>query len=126
MLYDPLMEEVLIDRYPRFCCFAGIDLIDGRRPDQTMILNFRYLEERQIAEQVLERVNQGLSKKGFLLKAETILDPTIIQGAHLNQEQEREALAPGRWVLLLSLTPRQSHFAHFLPVFGAQKNLGSS
>lgn len=92
-----------------------------------MILNFRhFVEERQIAEQVLERVNQRLNEKGLLLKAETILDPTIIQCAHLNQEQEGEALTPERWVSLLSLTPRQSHFAHFLPVFGAQKNLGSS
>ena len=65
-LSDPLMEEMLIDT-PCFRRFAGIDLIDGRIPDETTILNFRHLlEEHQIAEQVLEHVNQTLSEQGLL------------------------------------------------------------
>ena len=48
------------DRYPPLRRFAGIELIDGRIPDETTILNFRHLlEEHQIAEQVLKRVNQS-------------------------------------------------------------------
>jgi IS5 family transposase len=75
-LCDPLMEEMLIDT-PCFRRFVGIDLIDGRSPDETTILNFRrLLEEHQIADQILERVNEGLIEQGLLLKQGTILDAT--------------------------------------------------
>ena len=37
-LFDPLMEEMLIDT-PCFRCFAGIDKIDGPIPDEIMILD---------------------------------------------------------------------------------------
>ena len=43
-LSDPLMEEMLIVT-PCFCRFAGIPMIDGRIPDETMILYFRHLRE---------------------------------------------------------------------------------
>ena len=77
-LSDPLMQEMLIDT-PCFRRFAGIDMIDGRIPDETTILNFRHLlEERRIAEQFLERVNESLIEQGLLLKQGTILDATII------------------------------------------------
>ena len=67
-LSDPLMEEMLIDT-PCFHRFAGINLIDGRIPDESTILSFRHLqEEHQIAERVLERVNQSLSEQGLLRK----------------------------------------------------------
>jgi IS5 family transposase len=67
-LSDPLMEEMLIDT-PCFRRFAGIDMIEGRIPDETTILNFRHLlEEHQIAEQILESVNQSLSEKGVMLR----------------------------------------------------------
>lgn len=43
-LSDSLMEEMLIDTpYSRH--FAGIDMLEGRTPDETMILNFRHLLE---------------------------------------------------------------------------------
>ena len=67
-LSDPLMEEMLIDT-PCFRHFAGIDMIDGRIPDETTILNFRnLLEEHRIAVQLLERVNESLIKQSLLLK----------------------------------------------------------
>ena len=51
-LTDPLMEEMLIDT-PCFRRFAGIDMIDGRIPDETTILNFRHLlEEHRIGGQL--------------------------------------------------------------------------
>ncbi len=43
---------------------------------------FRHLlEEHQIAEQILESVNQRLSEKGVMLKEGKILDATIIKVA---------------------------------------------
>ena len=43
-LSDPLMEEMLIDT-PCFRRFAGIEMMDGRIPYETTILNVRYLLE---------------------------------------------------------------------------------
>jgi IS5 family transposase len=90
-LSDPLMEEMLIDTAPCFRRFAGIDMIEGRIPDETTILNFRrLLEEHQIAEQIFESVNQSLSEKGVMLKAGTILDATIINAPSSTKNQKRE------------------------------------
>jgi len=89
-LSNPLMEEMLIDT-PCFRRFAGIDMIEGRIPDETTILNFRHLlEEHQIAEQILERVNQSLSEKGVMLKEGTILDATIINAPSSTKNMKGE------------------------------------
>jgi IS5 family transposase len=89
-LSDPLMEEMLIDT-PCFRRFAGIDMIEGRIPDETTILNFRHLlEEHQIAEQILERVNQSLIEKGVMLKEGTILDATIINAPSSTKNKKGE------------------------------------
>jgi IS5 family transposase len=63
-LSDPRpMEEMQIDT-PCFRRYAGIETMEGRIPDKTMILNFRHpLEEHRIAEQILEGVNQILSDR---------------------------------------------------------------
>jgi IS5 family transposase len=67
--------------WPCFRRFAGIETMQGRIPDETTILNFRHLlEEHRIAEQILEGVNQMLSKRGVMLREGTILDATIING----------------------------------------------
>jgi IS5 family transposase len=77
-LSDPLMEEMLIDT-PCFRRFAGIESMEGRIPDETMILNCRHLlEEHRIAEQILEGAKQMLSEKGVIPRGGTILDATII------------------------------------------------
>lgn len=89
-LSDPLMEEMLIDT-PCFRRFAGIDMIDDRIPDETTILNFRHLlEDHQIAEQLLENVNQALSVKGVMLKEGTILDATIINAPSSTKNKKGE------------------------------------
>jgi IS5 family transposase len=84
------MEEMLIAT-SWFRRFAGIDMIEGRIPDETTILNFRHLlEEHQIAEQIFESVNQSLSKKGMMLKAGPILDATIINAPSSIKNNKRE------------------------------------
>jgi transposase, IS5 family len=70
---------MLIDT-PCFRRFTWIDMIDGRIPSKTTILDFLHLlEEHQIREQVIERVNKSLIEQGMLLKQGTILDATIIK-----------------------------------------------
>jgi IS5 family transposase len=89
-LSDPLMEEMLIDT-PCFRRFARIDMIEGRIPDETTILNFRHLlEEHQIAEQIFENVNQSLTEKGVMLKEGTILDATIINAPSSTKNKKGE------------------------------------
>jgi len=89
-LSDPLMEEMLIDT-PCFRRFARIDMIEGRIPDETTILNFRHLlEEHQIAEQIFENVNQNLTEKGVMLKEGTILDATIINAPSSTKNKKGE------------------------------------
>ena len=84
------MEEMLIAT-SWFRRFAGIDMIEGRIPDETTILNFSHLlEEHQIAEQIFESVNQSLSNKGMMLKAGTILDATIINAPSSIKNNKRE------------------------------------
>lgn len=55
-------------------CFAevvGYDMIAGRIPDETTILNFlQLLEEHRVDEQFLHGVNQMLSEKGVSLRKE--------------------------------------------------------
>jgi IS5 family transposase len=78
-LSDPLMEEMLIDT-PCFRRFARIDLIDGRIPDETTILNFRHLlETHGMAERIFALINQYLVSKGLRLSKGTIVDATIIE-----------------------------------------------
>ena len=84
------MQEMLIDT----SCFrrsVGIDMIEGRIPDETTILNFRHLlEEHQIVEQILARVNRSLTEKGVMLKDGTILDVTIIRAPSLTKNKKGE------------------------------------
>lgn len=76
-LSDPAMEEALYDS-ASMRHFAGFKL-SGPIPDETTILNFRHLlEENDLAEDILARVNKLLAAKGLLLKRGTIVDATII------------------------------------------------
>ena len=84
------LEDMLIAT-SCFRCFAGIDMIGGRIPDETTILNFRHLlEEHQIAEQIFENVNQSLTEKGVMLKEGTILDATIINAPSSTKNKKGE------------------------------------
>lgn len=77
-LSDPLMEKMLLDT-SCFRRFAGIASMEGRIPEETMVLNFRHLlEEHRIPEQIMEGVTQMLSEQGVILRGGTILDATII------------------------------------------------
>ena len=76
-LSDPAMEEELHERplYRRFADLEGA----ARMPDETTILRFRHLlEKQQLAPQVLGIINAGLAQQGLMLKTGTVVDATII------------------------------------------------
>jgi IS5 family transposase len=77
-LSDPAMEEALHD-VPLFRDFAGLGGWDDRLPDETTILRFRHLlEKNDLAPRILEAVNDVLRTKGLLLRAGTVVDATLI------------------------------------------------
>ena len=71
------MEEELHER-PLYRRFAGLEGA-ARMPDETTILRFRHLlEKQQLAPQVLGAINAGLAQHGLMLKTGTVVDATII------------------------------------------------
>lgn len=77
-LSDPMAEETLYDS-EAMRGFAGIELGDDRIPDETTILNFRHLLERNgLTEAIFAEVNAHLADKGISLRSGTLVDATII------------------------------------------------
>jgi IS5 family transposase len=77
-LSDPMAEETLYDS-EAMRRFAGIELGDDRIPDETTILNFRHLLERQgLTAAIFAEVNAHLADKGITLRSGTLVDATII------------------------------------------------
>ncbi len=76
-LSDPAMEEALYE-IASMRQFARLSLLEAI-PDETTILNFRHLLERQgLGAKLLDAVNRHLRDKGLLLRQGTIVDATII------------------------------------------------
>jgi IS5 family transposase len=77
-LSDPAMEEALYDT-PMFREFAGLDMGEDNLPDESTILRFRHLlEKNNLSLQLLATVNATLTAKGLLLKSGTVVDATLI------------------------------------------------
>jgi IS5 family transposase len=77
-LTDLAMEDALYE-ISSMRRFANLSLARGTIPDETTILNFRYLlEKHSLADRILETVNTLLVRKGLMLKQGTIVDATII------------------------------------------------
>lgn len=77
---DPMAEDTLYDGEAMWR-FAGIELGDGRIPDETTILNFRrLLERRGLADAIFAEVNEHLFDKGIGVRSGTLADATIIDG----------------------------------------------
>jgi IS5 family transposase len=77
-LSDPAMEEALHD-VPLYCQFAGLDAGLSRLPDESTILRFRHLlEKNNLSLQIMATINATLAKKGLMLRTGTVVDATII------------------------------------------------
>jgi len=77
-LSDPQAEDSLYDS-ESMRRFAGVELGDDVIPDETTILRFRHLLEKQrLTEALFAEVQQLLEQRRLLLRSGTILDATII------------------------------------------------
>jgi transposase, IS5 family len=78
-LSDPAMEETLHDM-PLFREFARLPRGGvARLPDETTILRFRHLLEKQdLATDMLRVVNDILQAKGLMMKKGTVVNATLI------------------------------------------------
>ena len=79
-LSDPGMEEALNDRvsFRRFCGFA----LDATTPDETTLCRFRNaLKQAGLGEALFREVLGQLEAAGFVLKAGTLIDATLVQSA---------------------------------------------
>ncbi len=77
-LSDPQAEDAIYDS-ESMRRFAGVELGEDVIPDETTILRFRHLLEReQLPEAIFAEIRTVLEEKRLLLKAGTIVDATII------------------------------------------------
>ncbi|MDX2207202.1 MAG: IS5 family transposase [Gemmatimonadales bacterium] len=75
---DPQPEEALYDS-ETMRRFVGLELGEDTVPDESTILRFRHLLERhQLTAQIFDAVRDLLEERRLLLKADTIVDATII------------------------------------------------
>ncbi len=87
-LSDPAMEESLIE-VPTLRHFAGIELITGRIPDETMILTFRQLlEKHRLGEQIFVTVKTHISARGITKQQGTLVDATLITAPSSTKNKE--------------------------------------
>jgi len=88
-LSDPAMEDELHER-PLYRRFVGLEGA-ARIPDETTILRFRrLLEKQQLAPQVLTTINAGLAQQGLMLKTGTVVDATIIAAPSSTKNKDGE------------------------------------
>lgn len=77
-LSDPQAEDAIYDS-ESMRRFAGVELSDDVVPDESTILRFRHLLEKQkLTEAMFEKINGVLEEKGLLLRSGTIVDATMI------------------------------------------------
>ena len=63
-------------------------------PDETTILNFRHLLERQgLGQGLFEEINTHLESQGLRLREETIVDASIIEAPSSTKNRSGRAIA---------------------------------
>lgn len=89
-LGDLAMEEAIYDRRS-FQNFLGIDPMNDSIPDETTILNFRHLlEKNRLQQKIFELLNSYLTGRGLTMKSGTIVDATIINSPSSTKNQEKK------------------------------------
>lgn len=87
-LSDPAMEEAFFDT-PLYREFAQLSAF-GRLPDESAILRFLHrLEKHKLADQILATVNELLEQRGWLLKAGTAVDATLIAAPSSTKNKDK-------------------------------------
>jgi IS5 family transposase len=86
-LSDPAMEDTLYE-IESMRHVAGLHL--DRIPDETTILNFRRLLEKQdLGKKLFEEVNRHLGRHGLMLRAGSIVDATIISAPSSTKNKDK-------------------------------------
>lgn len=88
-LSDPMCEETLHDS---LSCrrFVGLTM-DSKCPDETTILRFRHLLEKNgLDKQIFELFKQQLSKRGLLFSKGTIVDGSFIEAPSSTKNAEKK------------------------------------
>jgi len=89
-LGDLAMEEAIYDRRS-FAEFLDLDLMLNKIPDETTILNFRHLLERnQLTKELFKMIREHLEKRGLIMKEGTIVDATIITAPSSTKNQDKK------------------------------------
>ena len=87
-LSDPAMEEALYE-ITSLRQFAHLSLTQGSIPEETTIMNFRHLLEKQgLAAGILAVINGRLGDRGLSLRQGTIVDATIIHAPSSTKNQD--------------------------------------
>ncbi len=88
-LSDPAMEEALYDT-PMFREFAGLDMGEENLPEESTILRFRHLLERNnLSRQLLATVNATLTAQGSAAQEQHGGRSHADCSSHLDQEPQR-------------------------------------
>jgi transposase, IS5 family len=103
-LSDPQAEDAIYDS-EAMRRFARVELGDDVVPDETTILRFRHLLERQrLTAAIFEAVKELLSAKRWLLQSGTIVDATIIaapsstkNAAHAREPEMKQTRKGNAW-----------------------------
>ena len=88
-LYDPMCEETLHDS---FACrrFVGLTM-DSKCPDETTILRFRHLLEKNgLDKQVFELFKKQLTDRGLLFSKGTIVDGSFIEAPSSTKNADKK------------------------------------
>ena len=65
--------------------------MEDKVPDETTILNFRHLIEKNgLGEKIFKRVNTLLKREGILLEKGTIVDATLIKAPQSRKNKEKK------------------------------------
>jgi IS5 family transposase len=84
-------KETLYDT-PMFRVFAGLDMGEDNLPDESTILRFRHLlEKNNLSLQMLAAVNSTLTGKGSMLKSGTVVDATLIAAPSSTKNRSGES-----------------------------------
>lgn len=87
-LADEATEDAVIET-PILRQFVGIDLMRESVPDETTILNFRrMIEKNHLAKKINAEVNAHLAEKCLVFRKGTIIDATIIQAPSSTKNEE--------------------------------------
>ena len=88
-LSDPGMEDLLYEA-ESVRRFVGLKLSEAL-PDETTILNFRHLLERQnLGQGLFQEINRHLASQGLRLREGTIVDASIIEAPSSTKNRARE------------------------------------